>query len=435
MTATTQYRDGNYKLIQFNLTFPNGRTLTLTPYCARADIYESVLEPTVIAEFVFVDQTGIFDAVNFLEQSITIHFTTYEDNKEAGVKYELYPVILGDPGDASPDGKGVVYKVTCVSKEAIRSAQIKNLSFTRQKIESERMIATLLKDPEALNTQKNIFLEKTRGLHAFNFTLVNPFSAIDEIRLNALSSDFNSHCFVFYENSKGYHFKSFEGLIKNGKGNIGDKYFTQSAAADIAIDGAKWRNILAFKVVQSGNQNVTRALGGGNVTVRLQNTITRKLSDPINIDQRYLNFTQLNDNAVSASLTSQNEISSTESRVQIVQFDPTIQSEDIAEIAVVRPYYLAFLFNTIAHITIYGDTTITIGDVITAKIPEMNALTLGENRPYVDTSSTAAGNYLVTKCRHSLTFSENSLSYLQALEIVKDGYGGNPPTTGNYVAG
>jgi hypothetical protein len=73
--------------------------------------------------------------------------------------------------------------------------------------------------------------------------------------------------------------------------------------------------------------------------------------------------------------------------------------------------------------------------VITAKIPEMNALTLGEERPYVDTSSTAAGNYLVTKCRHTLTFSENSLSYLQALEIVKDGYGGNQPKTGNFMAG
>lgn len=434
MTATTQFRDGNIKLIEFELTFPNGRTLTLTPYCARADIYESVLEPTVIGEFVLVDKVGMFDAVNFLEEKITIHFTTYEDNDEAGVKYELYPVILGDPADALPDDKGVVYKITCVSREALRSTQLKNLSFTRQQIESERMIAALLQDPEGLNTQKNLFLEKTRGLHGFNFTLVNPFTAIDEIRLKALSSEFNSHCFVFYENSKGYHFKSFEGLIKDGKTKIGDKYYTQSAATDVSISGAKWRNILAFKVIQSGNQNVTRALGAGNVVVRLQNTITRQISDPINIDQRYLNFVQLNDNAQSASLKSQNELNSTESRVQLVSYDPTVETEDIAELAAVRPYYLSFLFNTIAHITVYGDTAVTIGDVITAKIPEMNALTLGEERPYVDTSSTAAGNYLVTKCRHTLSFSENSLSYLQALEIVKDGYGGDAPSTGNYIA-
>jgi hypothetical protein len=57
----------------------------------------------------------------------------------------------------------------------------------------------------------------------------------------------------------------------------------------------------------------------------------------------------------------------------------------------------------------------------------MNALSLGEERPFVDTSSTAAGNYLVTKCRHILTFSEGA-EYMQALEIVKDGYAGNAPT-------
>lgn len=435
MTATTQYRDGSYKLIQFDLTYPNGRTLTLTPYCARADIYESILEPTVIADFVFVDKTGIIDSVNYQEEKITIHFTTYEDNDAAGVRYELYPVAPFDPGEAMPDGKGVVYKVTCVSKEALTSRDKKNFSKSFQKIESEAMVAAIIKDAEGLNSRKNIFLEKTSGLHGLNFTLVNPLAAIDEIRLKTLSADFKSHCFVFYENSKGYHFKSLEGLIKDGKTKIGDKYYVKSAAADVSITGAKWRNILAFKLVQSGNQNITRALGAGNVTIRIKNENTKEISDPINIDQRTLNFTQLNDNASSASLKSQNELTANETDVKVVSFNPDVETEEIAYANAVRKYYLSFLLNTVAHITVYGDTTVTVGDVITAKIPEMNALTLGEQRPYVDTSSTLAGNYLVTKCRHSLTFSENSLSYLQALEIVKDGYGGNPPTTGKYIAG
>lgn len=431
MTVTTQYRDGQYSLIEFNLTFPNGEILDLAPYCSRADIYESLLEPTVIVEFVFTDKIGIYDAVNWLEEKITLHFNTYDDNDDAAVRYEVYPVII-DPAQALPDDKGIVYKMTCVSKEALTSTQIRNLSFTRQNIECERMVAALLQDPEGLNSQKDIFLERTQGLHGFNFTLVNPFTAIDEIRLRAMSSEFNSHCFVFYENAKGYHFKTFEGLIKNGKASIGDKYYVQSAAADITIRGARWRNILSLEVIQSGNQNVTRALGAGNVVVEVQNVISRERRR-IDLDQRYLNFVQLNENSQSASLRSQNELSSTVSRVQLVDFDPTVQTADVGTLAAIRPYYLSFLFNTVAQITVYGDTAVTVGDVIAAKIPEMNALTLGEERPYVDTSSTAAGNYLVTKCRHVLTFSEGA-QYLQALEIVKDGYGGDAPSTGTYVA-
>ena len=424
MTSITQFRDGKYKLVKFELTFPGGRVLPLAPYCARADIYESVLEPTVIAEFVISDKIGIIDHVNALEQQIDIHFTTYEDNEEATIKYTFYPVII-DPAEALPDDKGIVYKMTCVTKEALKSTQVKNMSFVRSKIECERLIATILQSPEGLETKKPIFLEKTQGLHGFNFTLANPFTAIDEIRLKSMSSEFMGHCFVFYENSKGVHFKSFEGLIKDGLTKIGDKYYIQSAASNVSVGGAKWRNILAFKVVQSGNQNVTRALGAGKVTVRLVNVITQEITT-VEFDQRKLNFVQLNKGSISSSASSQNDIGSTEGRIETVRFDPTVETADIAIAAAIRPYYLAFLFNTIAHITVYGDSTVTIGDVITAKIPELNALTLGEDRPYVDTSSTMAGNYLVTKCRHTLTFGEGA-EYMQALEIIKDGYGGEAP--------
>lgn len=424
MTLTTQYRDGKFKLNRLELSVPGGRLLGLTPYCARADIYESVLESTVIAEFVITDKVGIFDHFNFLEEKIFIEFTTYEENDDAAVKYEMYPVIV-DPAEALPDDKGIVYKITCVSREALKSTQIKNLSVAKQKIECERMIGFLLQSQEGLGSTKSLFLEKTQGLHAFNFTLVNPFVAIDEIRLKAMSADFKGHCFVFYENSKGYHFKSFEGLIKDGLTKIGDKYYVQSAATDIAVDGAKWRNILAFKVIQTGNQNVTRALGAGKVTVKAVNINTQEITTT-ELDPTKMDFVQLNQNSSSASISSQNDLKSTEGRVELIQIDPTVETADIATLAAIRPYYLSFLFNTIAHITVYGDSTVTVGDVITAKIPEMNGLTLGEERPFVDTSSTTAGNYLVTKVRHTLTFNEGS-EYVQALEIIKDGFAGDAP--------
>lgn len=423
MTVTTQYRDGKYTLIEFQMTIAH-RTIGLTPYCSLANIYESLLEPTVIAEFIITDKVSLFDHVNFLEEKITLHFTTYDDNQEATIRYEFYPVAV-DPAESLPDDKGIVYKLTCVSREALRSTQIRNFSFSRQQIECERMIAAILQSPEGLETTKPIFLESTQGLHGFNFTLVNPFTAIDEIRLKALSSEFTGHCFVFYENSKGYHFKSFEGLIRDGKTKIGDKYFTYSAVADLSVTGTRWRNILAFKVIQTGNQNITRALGAGRVTIRAVNVNTQEVT-PAEIDPRRLEFERLNENSVSASLESQNDLSSTESRVEVVYVNPDVETADVAFARAIRPYYLAFLFNTIAHVTVYGDSTVTVGDVITAKIPEMSGLTLGEERPYVDTSSTAAGNYLVTKCRHILTFGEGA-EYMQALEVVKDGYSGDAP--------
>jgi hypothetical protein len=422
-----QFREGKFKLVTFEMQVPGGRRLSLTPYCARLDIYESVLEPTTIAEFIISDKIGIIDHFNFLELSIDIEFNTYEDNAEAAVKYTFYPVIV-DPSVPTPDDKGLVYKITCVSKESLKSSQIKNLSLVKENIDCETMIDALL---NAVETKKTFYAEKTQGLHAFNFTVVNPFTAIDEVRLKAISSQFNGHCFLFYENSKGYHFRSFEGLIKDGLSKIGDKYFTQAAVADVSVAGSKWRNILAFKTIQQGNQNVTRALGAGKISVKKLNTKTQEI-EPIDVDPKRLNFVQLNKDSISSNATTQNELSKDEGKIIIVRYDPTTETSESAYAAAIRPYYLSFLFNTIAHITIYGDTTISIGDVITAKLPEMNALSLGQDRPYVDTSVMLAGNYLVTKCRHTLTFNEGS-EYMQALEIVKDGYGGAAPKAETFA--
>lgn len=424
--SVTQFREGKYKLTTFHMNVPGGRQLGLSPYCARADIYESVLEPTAIAEFVISDKVGMFDHFNFLEQNIDIEFTTHEDNTGASVKYKFYPIIV-DPAAPTPDDKGIVYKITCVSKEALKSTQIKNLSLVKEKIDCESMINALL---QSVETDKQYFFEKTQGLHGFNFTTANPFAAIDEVRLKAMSSEFQGHCFVFYENSKGYHFKSFEGLIKDGLSKIGDKYYIQSAVGNISVTGTKWRNILAFKSIQTGNANVVRALGAGKVTIKRVNNITQETED-ITLDPARLNFIQLNKNSESSSAAVQNELAKNEGRIQRVDYDPTVETSESANAAAVRPYYLAFLFNTIAHITVYGDTTVTIGDVITAKIPEFNSLTLGEDRPFVDTNAIAAGNYLVTKCHHVLTFGEGA-EYMQALEIVKDGYGGDAPKATSF---
>jgi hypothetical protein len=425
--SIVQFREGKYKLTTFQLNVPGGRKLGLAPYCARADIYESVLEPTTIAEFVISDKVDMYSHFNFLELSIDIEFTTYEDNDQASVKYTFYPIIV-DPAAATPDDKGIVYKITCVSQEALKSTQIKNLSLVKEKIDCETMINALL---QLIGSKKQYFPEKTQGLHAFNFTLVNPFTAIDEVRLKAMSSEFQGHCFLFYENSKGYHFRSFEGLIKEGLTKIGDKYYTQSAAVNISIAGTSWRNILAFKSIQTGNENVTRALGAGKIVVKKLNQISQQTED-INIDPTRLNFVQLNKNSISINPATQNELAKNEGKVVLIHFDPTVETAETADAAAKRAYYLSFLFNTVAHITVYGDTTVTIGDVITLKIPEFSALTLGEDRPFVDTNVVAAGNYLVTKCHHVLTFGEGA-EYMQGLEIVKDGYGGDAPKAISYV--
>lgn len=427
MTLNT-LREGQFKLNRFELSAPGGRAVGLAPICARADIYESVLENHVVAEFVIVDKLGVYNRFNFEEQKITISFTTYEENEDAAVEYEFYPLPV-DAGVSLPDGKGIVFNVTCVTREAKKNLDLLNAPLVRQKTASEKIVEAML---SILETDKQYFFEETQGLHAFNFTGLTPFEAIDLVRLKTMSKNYHGHCFLFFENSKGYHFKSFEKLIDDGKKKIGDKYFMQFPVAQLNIEASKWRNILGFKVVQSGNQNIMRAIGAGKVLIKRKNNITGRLED-FEIDQRKLDFVRLNENSISSNAETANEVSENESRVKLVYYDPTIEESDAATAEVTRPYFMRHMLNTVAHITIFGDSTITIGDVIAAEIPEHDGLTLGEQNPYKKSSDIVSGNYLVTKCRHILTFNEGA-QYIQGLEIIKDGYGGTIPNASFTVA-
>jgi len=283
---------------------------------------------------------------------------------------------------------------------------------------------------EAIDSEKPLFAEKTRGLHAFNFTEKTPIECIDQIRLEyAMSQQFKGHAFYFFENKYGFVFKSMEMLIKEGKENIGDKCFMQSGLTNLNVSGSKWRNILATKLIQNGNQGLARRIGAGSNLVKLKNSVTGEITN-FQINSKNLEFQTLNEKSVSSSLRTQNEISKDEGNIQIVSFDPKIENAERAEKKNQLPYYMAHFLTTIIHITIYGDSAISTGDVIKCQFPEPSGITRGETSPVNEDSTMTTGNYIVTKCRHILTFNEKA-EYMQAFELVKDGIGGLPQTHAN----
>lgn len=413
-------RDGQFKLNEFIMidatakTADCGKALQLTPVCVKANIYESVLSPTVRADFEFYDSKGMFDNFLFKNKKIIIEFTTNESNSKSAIRYEFY-VQNDDPVVPTADDKGVAYKLSCTTYEVWKSRNV-IVPLSKKKMECEKMVKAYL---NVLDSNKNLFAEKTRGLHAFDLTLKTPLQCIDEIRVEyAMSQEFKGHAFYFFENKYGFVFKSMEMMIREGKENIGDKCFMQSTLTNLDFEGAKWRNILAFKSIQNGNQGIAK------VIVQERNTVTGEITT-YSVDSKKLEFETLNEKSISSTLKRQNQLEVDSSLIVKVDRDPTTENAERAEKKNHVPIYMAHFLTTIAQITIYGDSTITVGDVIHCQLPEYNARTQGDKNPMREDSAMTSGNYMVTKCRHVLTFNEKA-EYMQGLEIVKDGIGGTP---------
>lgn len=420
---TESVREGQYKLIDFHMTTPGGNQLSLKEICAGANIYESILEPAAIADFEFYDAKGVFNHFVFTEQSIVLEWTT-DFEGDSTVKYEFIPIQV-DPVLPRPDQRGIAYKITCITPEAHRSLSRRDISLVREKLTCETVVKRVL---EQLESEKPFFGEQTRGLYTFDSRNKKPFEFIDEIRLKkAMSNEFQGHAFVFFENSKGFVFKSIEKLIAEGLENIGDKYFFQSPTANMDVTASKWRNIIAQKIVQNGNQAIARRIGAGKNKVVQKNTVTGEL-EPFETDPKRLEFQTLNKGSISSSLSDQRKFSENDGKKTVVAFDDRQETGSLAEKVQQLPFFLSGFLSTIAHITVFGDTLITAGDVITCELPEMDGLANDPENPTKKVSNISAGNFLVTKCRHVLSFNEKA-EYIQAYEIVKDGIGGELPAT------
>lgn len=407
--------EGKYKLLSLTMSAPNNR-IDLSPYAARCDIFESILSPSVICELVISDATGMINSFNFTEQDLFIEFTTHESVDPVSYKFSILDL---NPVKTTPNDKTVVFTLTCVSKEAIKNKTIKNVPLVRQNVESHRVVASML---NLLNTEKNVFLEKTNGMHTFALTKINPFDAIDNIRKSAISANYDGSAFVFFENNKGYHFKSLEGVIEEGLQSIGDKHFIHTGLAGEDVQGTKWRNILAYKVIQNGNRNVALTVGGFNNSVRRYNIETGEL-EFFEKNANQVDFVTMNEGSIAGSAEQQTKHNQDEGNIEFSLYNPEQENNMVAEKQNFLPYYISQFLNIISHITIYGDSTITVGDMISCQIPQNTGLSLSEDRPYVEDDVIMSGNYLVCKCRHVLTFG-NFPEYYQGLEIIKDGYGG-----------
>ncbi len=415
-----QNNEGRYELQTLTISTPKG-PLDITGMAVRCDIFESILSAGVICELTIADAVGMRSKFNLTEQELCISFTTAPDLPPVHYKFKVFEIIAAT---TPPNDRGVAYTLLCISEEIVVARTIVNVPLVEKEIEAEKAVKSLL---NLVKSKKDLFVEETRGPIPLDLSNITPFEAINKCRNLALSKKYNSHSFVFFENKFGYNFVTLEKLIETNLPRIGDKLFIHSSVSDIDTTGSRWRNILAYKNIQTGAQNVALATGGfqtriviNNIKTGDQEVIERKSAD--------MQFLTMNNGAItrSAELEQQRTAEGDQGKIKTITWNPDIEPAPRFEKESDLPYFMSQFFSIISHITVYGDTAITLGDIIQCQLPEYTGLTTGEERAYNPEDKIHSGNYMVCKLRHVLTFGEDP-RYYQALEIVKDGIGGDTP--------
>ena len=111
----------------------------------------------------------------------------------------------------------VAYTLHFCSRELVRN--------TRTKVSEafsgtyEQMVAKVLQDPDYLDSRKTLFFQKTRNQDKVVVPNMKPFTAIEMMSKRALADDSKSAGYYFYQTTKGFHFRSFESMCVDVRGN------------------------------------------------------------------------------------------------------------------------------------------------------------------------------------------------------------------------
>ena len=127
--------------------------------------------------------------------------------------HPMFVYSLTNRQGANP--RSQIYTLKFISLEAIRDHQTRiSKAFTGN---IDQMIIDICKNN--LKTKKDILVEETKGAYKIVVPRLKPTQAIENLRKNARSKDYENSGFHFYETAMGFQFKSYEGLYCKNDGS------------------------------------------------------------------------------------------------------------------------------------------------------------------------------------------------------------------------
>lgn len=360
------------------------------------DIYEDMSKPTMFAVFIFTDSIGMLSTFPIIgEETISIEIQTPGISSSTTYTFRSFEVT-GVQKDGN--GKSVSYAVRCVSEEHLRNGS--NLVKQSFNDTISNMVPVILSN--YLSSKKSIIIDETKGIQTIAFPKLNPLQSIDMIRQRAVSATYPSSSYVFFENQAGFNFKTIEGLIKDGKPNIGSREFNaqQNVMGNKITQAKAYRTILDYKTIAKSDSNKKAALGVFKAVTKSFDLNTKDFGSS-NFDIKDV-FSKLQKPGDGKQIPNSDdfisEFGSGTPRQFFAPKDTTRPDNFIDTMIATRNSFAVLLNADVTRVMVHGDTGLKAGDLVSLILPTPTGTT---DRKKDDPM--ASGNYLVVRLRHIIT--------------------------------
>lgn len=394
-------------------TFSNSGTMNIANLVRRFDIFESLDNHTITADFYIAE--GI-DLVNEFplggEESLAVVMQT-PTRKTLVYDFLVESVIAMKTNEQSNLRS---YVLRCTTKDFLKNSSTVFSKRYKDLLYHEALDVVINND---LNGQIQLKTnEETKGYFDYVVNNVRPFQVVDIIKERAVSTQYKSSTFVFYQDNEGYHFQTVEKLIEDRKGQAADKTFFLDTAHLTSDYGTSInvRNILAYETLHQGS-SVTKVMNGA-----LRNQIrqfdlhrgTYYLKEEYNNPVDHKKFVATDDKNDFNSGDYNSMATNRPGITRMAIKDGTRKEMEHNKNIHFQRAFVERMRQYSVRVRTYGDTNIRVGDVIALDLPVVSGAT---ERPK---GKIFVSNYIVTNLKHQVERQEDGkFNHFLVMDVSK----------------
>ena len=254
---------GEYKLLECRIMSSTGAVARLDDKVISFQIYENMFSQSIIASMSIIDNTNMVMKMPFIGQEFVALKIETPGVGEINFSDNLFAVTnIKVRQDVSNDTQ--IYDLSLVSTESLRNARTRTSKSYSGAVSS--IVTNILRDENLIDTNKNIYVDKTSGSRKFVAANSRPFRFIRNLTRECTSEENRgSPHYFFYENCKGFQFRCLDGLYREPTNGtfVADSEGIAEDGNNVSRGNIEkdYRRILSFSISRT-NDTLLSTMGG-----------------------------------------------------------------------------------------------------------------------------------------------------------------------------
>lgn len=217
-TQSIQYAN-EYLLNECKLYTTGGLELDLSELVTSVNIYEDIFNNSITGDIAFTDTNNILGNAKIVgQEKLSLILATPDGSdvydRENAIDFSETPFYIYKVNSSQLiNDRAMGYTISFTTAEIVRNGHIR----VAQSYKGEPaidIVKKVVRDPELLNSKKELFYEETTNNYKIVAPNMRPFDFINMVARKSLSKEYNfAPTFLFYETVKGYFFRTLDSMM------------------------------------------------------------------------------------------------------------------------------------------------------------------------------------------------------------------------------